>query len=199
MRGTSRADLAGAPGGGIRLGEAARRRHEEVVSVALVVVLLAGLLLLSARRPLAADGGTARRRPASSNGLWILGAVAVGLLLLRFGLQWLAVVGGVLVAVARVAGPLLRLWPFLGQLRGHGASGPRSEPDGAGGHPGGGSSARRARMTQEEALAVLGLNPGASREDVQREYRRLIKKLHPDLGGSTYLTAKLNEARDILL
>jgi len=171
-----------------------------VVSVALVVVLLAGLLLLTARRRApAAEGAAAQRTPASSNGLWILGAVALGLLLLRFGLQWLAVVGGVLMAVLRIAGPLLRLWPFLGQLRGQGASGPRAAAEGADGRPGGGSSARPARMTHEEALAVLGLNPGASREDVQREYRRLIKKLHPDLGGSTYLTAKLNEARDILL
>jgi hypothetical protein len=123
--------------------------------------------------------------------------VAVGLLLLRFGLQWLAVVGGVLMAVSRVLGPLLRLWPFLGQLRGSAAGGPQPGANGAGGQAG--ASGRPARMTQEEALAVLGLNPGASREDVQREYRRLIKKLHPDLGGSTYLTAKLNEARDVLL
>jgi DnaJ family protein C protein 19 len=172
-----------------------------VVPVVIVVVLLAGLLLLTAaRRPAAAEGGASQRKPMSSNGLWLLGAVLLGLLLLRFGLQWLAVVGGVLVAVLRVVGPLLRLWPALGQLLGQlqgrvaGGSPPGSQRAGA--HPG---SGRMARMTQEEALAVLGLDPGASREDVQREYRRLIKKLHPDLGGSTYLTAKLNEARDVLL
>ena len=166
-----------------------------MVSVVIVVVLLAGLLLLTAeRRPGAVEGGTAPRKRMSSSGLWVLAAVAVGLLLLRFGLQWLAVVGGVLLAVLRVVGPLLRLWPFLGQLRGRVAGGPPPGANDAG--PRGG---RMARMTEEEALAVLGLNPGASREDVQREYRRLIKKLHPDLGGSTYLTAKLNEARDVLL
>jgi len=165
----------------------------------IVVVLLAGLLLLTAaRRPAAAAGGNSQRRPISSNGLWLCGAVLVGLLLLRFGLQWLAVVGGVLVAVLRVVGPLLRLWPALGQLLGRVAGGSPPGTKGAGAHPGAGSG-RMARMTQEEALAVLGLDPGASREDVQREYRRLIKKLHPDLGGSTYLTAKLNEARDVLL
>lgn len=164
----------------------------------IVVVLLAGLLLLTAeRRPGAAEGRASRRKPLSPNGLWMLAAVVVGLLLLRFGLQWLAVVGGVLLAVMRVVGPLLRLWPFLGQLRGRVAGAPPGA-NGAGAHAGPGSG-RMARMTQEEALAVLGLNPGASREDVQREYRRLIKKLHPDLGGSTYLTAKLNEARDVLL
>ncbi|MEY2930000.1 MAG: hypothetical protein RL033_749 [Pseudomonadota bacterium] len=53
-------------------------------------------------------------------------------------------------------------------------------------------------MSRREALEMLGLDERASRDDVQREYKRLIKRLHPDLGGSTYLTAKLNEARDVL-
>jgi curved DNA-binding protein CbpA len=53
-------------------------------------------------------------------------------------------------------------------------------------------------MTRREALEVLGLDAHATPEDVHREYRRLIKKIHPDLGGSTYLAAKVNEAKDVL-
>ena len=53
-------------------------------------------------------------------------------------------------------------------------------------------------MTREEALQILGLDERATQGDVQREYRRLMRKVHPDLGGSSYLAAKLNEAKDVL-
>jgi curved DNA-binding protein CbpA len=43
------------------------------------------------------------------------------------------------------------------------------------------------------------LQPGASREDIQAAYRRLIQRVHPDHGGSSYLAARLNQARDVLL
>ena len=54
-------------------------------------------------------------------------------------------------------------------------------------------------MTREEAYQILGLNPGASAEEIHQAWRRLVKAVHPDSGGSAFLTTKINAARDLLL
>lgn len=54
-------------------------------------------------------------------------------------------------------------------------------------------------MSREQALAVLGLQPGASREQIIEAHRKLMQKLHPDRGGNDYLASQINRAKDILL
>ena len=64
---------------------------------------------------------------------------------------------------------------------------------GLGGAPGSGP------MTKEEAYKVLGLEAGAAAADVRKAHRRLMQRLHPDIGGTSFLAARINEAKDVLL
>jgi hypothetical protein len=58
---------------------------------------------------------------------------------------------------------------------------------------------RGADVTVEEAYAILGLQPGADADAIKAAHHRLMKQVHPDLGGSDYLATKINRARDVLL
>jgi DnaJ homolog subfamily C member 19 len=111
---------------------------------------------------------------------WIaaLGGLSLALLLILTGK------GGVALGALTLFGPLLYQKWRAARGRGPG-SGPARRPS--------------SQMTRDEAYEVLGLQPGASESDIRDAHRRLMRGAHPDAGGSDWLAARINQARDILL
>jgi hypothetical protein len=54
-------------------------------------------------------------------------------------------------------------------------------------------------LSEKEACEILGLKPDAPKEDIVKAHKRLMQRLHPDRGGSDYLAAKINAAKDKLI
>lgn len=126
------------------------------------------------------------RRRLGRGTVAVLGVLVTVGVLARFGLGWLGAVGGALLGIASAFAPVLaRL--FLHRQQ-HGAGGPVGE------------APRGSAMSRSQALQVLGLAEGVTEEEINTAYRQLIRKLHPDTpGGSTYLSAQVNQARAVLL
>lgn len=74
-----------------------------------------------------------------------------------------------------------------------------SEANERNGNPGSPQHSASTGLSKQEAYEVLGLEAGATEEAILQAHRELIKKIHPDQGGSTYLAARVNQARDRLL
>ena len=135
--------------------------------------------------------------------MWALGAFSRAQVatLKQLGI-WVSAIGGLLLAVlllltGRLAGalpvllllgPLVWSWIQDAKRPQPGRARPGSAPPRAGGP-----------MSRAEAYQVLGLQPGATTEDIRAAHRRLMQAAHPDHGGSDWLAARINQARDVLL
>lgn len=75
----------------------------------------------------------------------------------------------------------------------------RSGPQGAGGQHSQPPPRRPAGMSVAEARETLGVGPSASEDEIRKAHRELMKKVHPDIGGSGGLATRVQEARDVLL
>lgn len=104
-------------------------------------------------------------------------------------------------ALAAVVLTLLRALPFLAQrfLGRFTGTGPGAGTAGGSGRFAGTAPTPPREMTEERALEIFELEPAASREQVLERYKHLIKNNHPDRGGSSYLAAQINQAKDVLL
>jgi hypothetical protein len=149
----------------------------------------------SARQPPERIARLLRRLP-----LYLV-AGALILLAARGRLNWLfAALGAALALLPRLL-PLLQYIPVIRRIyqrRQTERTGQGPRPEQTGSAQGAGARAAPA-MTRDEAYEILGLETGADERAIIAAHRRLMQKFHPDRGGSDYLAARINQAKDLLL
>jgi hypothetical protein len=148
-----------------------------------MIALLLGLITLLVL--MGALGAFSRAHVAAIKqfGIWTaaIGGLVLAALLFLTGRE------GIALAALAMLGPLI--WDWVGRARPTTGARPGPRP----------AQPSRSAMSREEAFAVLGLAPGASAEEIRAAHKRLMQRAHPDHGGSDWLAARINQARDVLL
>ena len=148
-------------------------------------IALLGLLMLLAR------GYTGTNPRSLARGFRLSGGVLLALLTVA-----LVITDRIAFAFLTASGAWFLLFgsvPPWQRTYGQSSPGPGQGRGGSSGLP------RTTAMSRAEALTVLGLQEGATEQEVRAAHRRLILQTHPDKGGTDYLAAKINEAKDVLL
>lgn len=169
----------------------------------IIIIVLIIVAALGIYRWLRAKQHTFSRAKYARIAVLLLLAICV-VLALSGRAHWLAVfVAGALALLQRALPVMLRYFPLAQQYykRSKGNTGNQSQSQ----HQSQGQSQQQysartaSHMSTKEALGVLGLKAGASKEEIIQAHRKLIQKLHPDRGGSDHLAAQVNEAKRVLL
>ena len=145
-----------------------------------MIIFILGLLALAVFMGALGMFSRAQIKDIKRFGAWTtaLGGLALAALLLLTGR------GAVAISALMFLGPLV--WQWMA---------PKVAAPGAKPRP----RAAPASMTRAEAFEILGLKTGASESDIRAAYHRLMRAAHPDAGGSDWLAARINQARDTLL
>ena len=130
-----------------------------------------------------------RKRFALKSALWLLLGILV-ILAATGRMHWITVAIAAAIPVLKgLLGLVLRVLPFLNLKKA-----PHQNNSSPNGPP-----PQTANLSEQEAWQILGLEPGASRDEIIKAHKRLIQKLHPDRGGNDYLAARINQAKELLL
>ena len=127
--------------------------------------------------------------------LWsIVGSVlaVLGILAITGHLNIITAAIAGLIALLPRAMQLAKYLPFINRLYQQNKTGQQQQAQTP-------PSRGKQNMSIEEAMEILALKPGYKTEDVIQAHRRMMQKVHPDRGGSDYLAAQINQAKDTLL